>query len=245
MNNDINLGYLFKIFKNNWLKIAAITIAVTVAMALLTVFLLPKKYECEMEFYILNASDAEYTSTSVVGASAYLANDYIAIINSDIMLNKVSEKLETEHSLKYTPDDIRDMISSKTKSSTSTFNISIKTADPNTSYWIASYIAEFAPDIVSDITSKYVETAETELKSNEPLRVLQFPEFSENHSSPSLIINCFLACFIAAAVSYTAFFLSDLLDTTIHSEENVKEKIAYPLIGTIPDWKISAGTKKE
>ena len=56
MNNDINLGYLFKIFKNNWLKIAAITIAVTVAMALLTVFLLPKKYECEMEFYMCYAA---------------------------------------------------------------------------------------------------------------------------------------------------------------------------------------------
>ena len=238
MNNEINLGYLIKILKNSWLKIAAITLAAVLVIALLTVFLLPKKYKSDTEFYILNSSDVGYTSSSVLSASDYLANDYISIITSDIMLGKVVDKLKAEGNTEYTIEDIRNMISSETKTTTSIFYISVETKDPKLTHSISSYIAEMAPDVISDVTTK--DNAEGVAQ---PVKVLRFPVFSENHTSPSLIINVIVTFMLAAVISYIVFFLKDILDTTLRTEENVKEKIKYPLIGVIPEWKVSSDKK--
>ena len=254
MNTEISFGYLFKILKNAWLKIVIFTVLAAVAAGLFTAFVIPKKYDSKIEFYIVNtSSDVDYATGTLLSAVDYLANDYIAILQSDFLLTEISQRLKDEHGIEYTPEDIRGMFSSETKVTTSIFSVTIKAQDPHHAHIIASYISERASDVIMDFAKpgewkdKYLlsdgEVVEIIKERQVPIKVLREPQLNEAPVSPSLFINVALTTFLVAVAIYLIYFLKDLLDSTIRTEENVKEQISHPLIGTIPEWKIHSSKK--
>ena len=256
MNKDITLGYLLKILKNSLWKILAVTVVMAIIVACFTIFLMPKKYNSSIVFYIVNTStETDYTTGTLLSATDYLANDYIAIIQSDYMLTAISDKLKSDHSIEYTASEIRGMITSETKTTTSIFSITVECENAEHAYLIAYYISVGADNVIKefakpdDIILSYRDEETGELikipiEPQDPVKVLRDPELNEEPVSPSLVVNVLITVFVVAVVMYLIFFLKDLLDSTIRTEENVKEKIKHPLIGTIPEWKIHS-TKKD
>ena len=251
MSNEINLGYLLKILKSSWWKIVIFTVALSLVVALFTIFLIPKKYNSQIEFYILNTNtEAGYTTSTLLSASDYLANDYISIIQSDHMLEEISRKLLEDHGVEYTSKEIRGMISSETKTTTSIFSITVENGDPYHAYWIAGYIAEMASPVIKDFSKPAEFTYEINgekvtatIDHVDPVKVLRVPTLNENEVSPSVVANTFFTALITAVIAYIVYLLVDILDSTIRTEETVKEKVSRPLIGTIPEWKIHSGKK--
>ena len=253
MSNEINLGYLLKILKSSLWKIILFTVIAALIAALFTIFMIPKKYNSQIEFYILNTNtEAGYTTSTLLSATDYLANDYISIIQSDHMLEDISKRLMDEHGVEYSAKDIRAMISSETKTTTSIFSITIENGDPYHAYWIAGYIAEMAAPVImefskpAEFTYKDKATGETiviTIDHVDPVKVLRNPTLNEDEVSPSLIVNTFITAVITAIIAYVVYLLIDILDSTIRTEETVKEKISHPLIGTIPEWKIHSAKK--
>ena len=95
MTKEISLSFLINVLKSAWWKILIITVAVAIAVAAFTQFMIPKKYESTVQFYIINTSTtAEYTQTALLAANEYLANDYITIIKSDKMMEMIAEERE-------------------------------------------------------------------------------------------------------------------------------------------------------
>lgn len=253
MSNEINLGYLLKILKSSWWKIVVFTVAISLVVALFTIFMIPKKYNSQIEFYILNTNtEAGYTTSTLLSASDYLANDYISIIQSDHMLEAISEKLLNDHGVEYSSEEIRGMISSETKTTTSIFSITVENGDPYHAYWIAGYIAEMASPVITEFSkpSEFTYTASNgevfvvTVDHVDPVKVLRVPTLNESEVSPSVVSNTFLTAIITAVIAYIVYLLIDILDSTIRTEETVKEKVSRPLIGTIPEWKIHS-TKKD
>lgn len=254
MNNEISLGYLFKILKNTWWKIMIFAVLAALVAGLFTAFFIPKKYDSAIEFYIVNTStDNDYTTATLIGAVDYLANDYIAILQSDYLLGELSAKLKEEHNIEYSPEDIRGMISAEPKVTTSIFSMTIEAKDPNHAYLIASYISSRASDVIMDFAKPgdYKQTVllangevvEIQKERQVPVKILREPELKEEPVSPSVPVNTILMGMLVAIAVYVVYFLKDLLDSTIRTEENVKEKVSHPLIGTIPEWKIHSSKK--
>lgn len=151
--NEFSIDLMLKILKKNWLKIALITLAVMLLAACFTQYFIPKKYSSSVEFYVVNINtDYDYTSSSLLSASSYLINDYVAIIKSEHILNPLCEKLVADGYTEITPEKIEKMISDSSKTNTSVFTLSVQSTDKTLAYKIADYIATTAPDVITDLT---------------------------------------------------------------------------------------------
>ena len=288
MESTITLGRLWQIFKNAWWKIIAITLIAVIAAGAVTHFLLPRKYASSTSFIIVNVNqNIDYTMSTTLDADQQLAENYIEIIKSDIMLSQISQKLNETDKISLSENSIRGMISAKTSNTASTFSITVTASDPTLAYKIACHITEMAPALVTEITKpgemsatiswativselnkkaeknpKYedfadaVEAAteqfvkkETEDKSLtlqgtqnrlESLQVLRTPTKNTNHVSPSLFKNCFIVGAIVFVLIYAFFLLRDLMNTTVKTEEDIKNLTDLPILGTIPKWEASS-----
>lgn len=257
MTKEINFLFLVKVLKNAWWKILIFTVAVALAVAAFTEFVIPKKYSSTTEFYVLNTSTtSEYTTTALLSAAEYLANDYIEIIRGDQMVNIIIEDIK-ENGYDLSPSDVRSMITASTSSETSTFRIIVTSTDKALAYYISDSIKENSPKVIKDITrpsyssNLYFGTKYTNPNGDEKMeytriteeylecvKVIRSPEIANAPVSPSVIKNALVSAVLAACVAYVFFLIVKLSDTTIKSEEDIKELVEETVIGDIPYWKV-------
>ena len=154
-----------------------VALCAMLVVATLTICFVPKKYSSSMEVYIVNTNTSyDYTTSSLLSANTYLINDYIAIIQGDMMLDQVRQSLKDEASTyvdketgkpllnedqvkalsKLTNGQIRSMIRSSASDESSIFGLSISHTDPMQAYVIAYTIAKIAPAAVTDIAKSEI-----------------------------------------------------------------------------------------
>ena len=259
MTNEISLVLLFKVLKSAWWKILIITLAVVLVVAAVTEIAIDKKYSSSTEFYILNASaTSEYTTSALLSAVEYLANDYIDIILGDRMVDQIIKDLTEKGYTGCTPQNIRKMISASTSAGSSIFNITVTHTDRNVAYYVSESIKNNAPDIIREISrpsyisnmyrkeitydehgnavEKYVQITAADL---ECVVVIRSPELAITHVSPNIIFNTLVGGVLAAGLSYIIFLIRKIFDTTIRSEETAKELFDHPVFGNVPTWNVS------
>ena len=153
MTNEISLVFLFKILKSSWWKILIITLVVMLLVAAVTEFAIDKQYSSSTEFYIINSSvTSEYTTSALLSAVEYLANDYIEIILGDRMIDQIIQDLTAKGYTGCTPSNVRAMISPKTSAESSIFQITVTHTDKNVAYYVSESIKENAPKIIREIS---------------------------------------------------------------------------------------------
>ena len=261
MTKEISLSFLINVLKSAWWKILIITVAVAIAVAAFTQFMIPKKYESTVQFYIINTSTtSEYTQTALLAANEYLANDYITIIKSDKMMEMIAKNLYDEGFGEFTYKQLRQMLSSSTSSESSTFEITVTTTDAEIAYLVADTIQNEAPQIIRETTrpsyaSKYylkvednqgnVSYEKIDESNLECVKVVRHPRLAHSHVSPSLVTYTFIGAVLAAGIAYCIFLIVKLSDTIIRSERGARELINSDIIiiGTIPYWNNSNTTK--
>jgi capsular polysaccharide biosynthesis protein len=153
MQHEISFSLLWKCLKKSWviMLVAAIVMALIVGIF---VNFIPKNYSSTVEFYVINTNTSyDYTTSALLAASQYLINDYVEIIRSDAVLEKVADHLNQNRpsDKQVTPDRLRGMISSSSSSNTSIFTIRVTHTDPKFAYEVACAIEEIAPAAVTDI----------------------------------------------------------------------------------------------
>ncbi len=261
MTKEINLKILFDVLKKAWWKILIFTVVITVAVGATVQFAVPKKYASSIEFYVLNTSTtSEYTTTALLSAAEYLANDYIKVITGDQMMKKIQSRVEG-----ISASSIRSMISSETSAETSTFTITVTaTEDSQLAYEVAKCIEENAPEVIKSITRpsyasnfyKKVVVKDTEGKESanyekideldlECVKVIREPVETGNPVSPDVMTYTAIAALLAAAVAYVFFLIIYLSDKTIRSANDAQNLVDKTVIGDIPNWTTDNKTDKE
>jgi capsular polysaccharide biosynthesis protein len=233
---------LWTVFKKAWISILVLVMVAMLVAGLVTNYLVVKKYSSSVTFYVINVSpDSEYITTSLTQVIGHLSNDYIQIIQSEVLMSPLCEFLMTEYNIEYTPNQIRKMISTSVNTDSSTFSLKVTNSDVNHAYIIAQYIAYEAPKIVKDYTSisSFIDSSEKEDTSEhiEKMRVLNNPKPDDKPDSPSLFKNLVISATLTAILVYAIFFLRSMFNTVITTEEDIKDITKkYPVIGTIPRW---------
>ncbi len=262
MAKDINFFLLFKVLKKAWWKILIFTVVIAVAVAAFTEFFVPKKYSSKTEFYVLNTSTtSEYTTTALLSAAEYLANDYIEIIHGDRMIEAILADIAEKGYVTYSPNAIRSMISSSTSAESSTFSITITSTDKDLAFYICDSIKSNSPEIIKEITrpsytsSLYRKTNQKDENGNdiylqvseadlECVKVIRAPELAKAPVSPNVFSLTVISAVLAACVAYIFFLIRKISDTVIRSEENAKELVDATVIGDIPNWTVDATNKE-
>ena len=173
MEHEISLGMLLGVFKKTWWKILIIALAVMIVAALFTHFFIPKKYSSSVDFYVVNVNTSyDYTTSTLLSASTYLINDYVSIIKSDYMLDKVCAELlaaDKDYKLVKSEDitskNIRGLIASASNEETSVFRLSISHVDAEYAYDVATTIAKLAPTVVTEMAKPESNLTEEDLVS--------------------------------------------------------------------------------
>ena len=258
MNNEISLEQLWKIFKAAWWKILIFAIIAAVIGAGITI-VRPKEYASSTSFYINNASaTSEYTTSSLLSAVEYLANDYVEIVLGDEMISDILAMINGKEYKKIdeaglTPGDIRSMISSKTKANTSIFTITVTSTNKDLAADICKYIQENAPGTIKKISRPATEINiyykdgdhyypyENQLECVSVVRAASEP----TKVSPGMFTCAIIGAFIGAILTYAYFFLRKFFDTTIRSANDIKEVINIPVLSEIPEWNMNESNPQD
>lgn len=220
---EIDLGKIFYKMRNKFIYIIIFTIVAAIVSGLITHFCVKPRYSATTKMYVYSntdriSTDSTITSTELT-ASQDLVNTYIYILKSDTVLEAVIKDLD----LNISPSVLRSGISAQQADKTVAFEVTVTASGPKTAAKIANSIAKIAPkEIVRVVKAGGVE-------------IIDYAKVPTKPSSPNLSLNITIAALAAMFISFVAFFLYELFDTTITSERDIIGEFDIPILGTVPN----------
>lgn len=220
---EIDLGKIFYKMRNKFIYIIIFTIVAAIISGLITHFCVKPRYSATTKMYVYSntdriSTDSTITSTELT-ASQDLVNTYIYILKSDTVLEAVIKDLD----LNISPSALRGGISAQQADKTVAFEVTVTATGPKTAARIANSIAKIAPkEIVRVVKAGGVE-------------IIDYAKVPTKPSSPNLSLNITIAALAALFISFVAFFLYELFDTTITSERDIIGEFDIPILGTVPN----------
>lgn len=220
---EIDLGKIFYKMRNKFIYIIIFTIVAAILSGLITHFCVKPRYSATTKMYVYSntdriSTDSTITSTELT-ASQDLVNTYIYILKSDTVLEAVIKDLD----LNISPSALRSGISAQQADKTVAFEVTVTASGPKTAAKIANSIAKIAPkEIVRVVKAGGVE-------------IIDYAKVPTKPSSPNLSLNITIAALAAMFISFVAFFLYELFDTTITSERDIISEFDIPILGTVPN----------
>ncbi len=230
-NNDeieIDLGRLFRALLNKAWLIGIVAVACAVCVFLFTHLFMTPQYQSSAMIYVNNSiSRGEVVSsitTSDINASRGLVKSYLAILNTKETMEAVAEYAGVE--LPYA--QVWQMISAGAVDATEIIEIVVTSDDPAQAQKIADAVAHVLPQRISGIIEG--TSAKVVASANLP----KLPS-SPNHTKLAVI--GFLAGFVLTAA---LIVLQALMDVKIHSETDIEQLCAYPILSAVPNMEENA-----
>ena len=216
---DIDLRKIIYMMRTKVIYILLITIAFGAAAALYTHLFINPVYETSCSMIVNNSlRTAESSiSTSEINASSDLVATYIEVLKSDTVLEKVAQELKLGSA-----SAIKGNISAKQKGSTFVFIIYITSTDPQRAADIGNAICKVAPAEMQKVTKAGGVT------------VLDTAKLPHTPTSPNVKKNIMTGLAIGFVLSFAAFFVYELFDTSITNANDLSREFTIPVLGTVP-----------
>ena len=227
---EIDLSRVFEIIKKHFKPFALIILAASIVAALITLFLIPKKYTAEAKLIIVQKSnpDSQQISYNDLQTSQKLVNTYSEILKSEAISDEVIHNLNLDDE-KIDHSAYLGMVNISSVKDTEVIKISVETKDPALS-------ARIANEIVSVFQRKIVK-----IMNIENVTVLNSAKVPEQKSSPSNIKNTMIGFLLGCFIDGCIVLYILLNDRNIRTEEELKQIFDYPIIGLIPDMTHGTG----
>ena len=228
---DIDLGRIVYMLRSKIVFILLITIFGGIAAGAFTHFFIDPTYSATVKFYVQNTSDSVSTSTSInpseLDAAEKLVNFCIYVIKTDSVLDKVAEDVQYSSG-----DKLSRLITTTPVENTMAFQVTVRSNDPNLSAKIANSIAKIAPEEIVRIVN------------GGGVSVIDYAKVPKNPSSPNKKKNIFIGALAGFVLSFAAFFIYEVFDTTITNAKDLERVFEIPVLGTIPKLEsVKAGSE--
>lgn len=214
---EIDLTELFFAWLKHIKFVIITTILTAMAVAAVNFFLLVPVYQSTAELYILDASSTISSLTDIqIGNN--LADDYIKIVKSRPVIDKVIENLSLEEDYK----ELGKKLSVVNDSNTHIISISVK--DENASR------AKMIADEIADVSKSFIAS---KMGQKEP-SVLHYGYSDEEKVAPSRTRNTIIGAAGGFALSSLLVIMLYILKDNIATEEDVEKKLGLPVLGVLP-----------
>lgn len=222
MNNkqdevEIDLLEVLFLFKKKILILLLAGIVAGGATGLITNYLIQPMYSSTAKLYILSSSTS-LTSLTDIQIGTSLTKDYIQLVQSRPVVEKVIENLN----LNRTYEQLLDEMTFSNPTDTRILVITAKNTDP-----------VLAKDIVDEFVYVSKESIAEIMKTDEP-SIAELGYIAEKPVSPNLLkntaIGAFLGIFAAAAIVLVIY----LLDDTVKSSEDIEKYLGLNTLTLIP-----------
>lgn len=229
-NMEIDLQKLLLAYLRKWWLILAAAVVAGLLTLYVTANFITPMYKAEVKVYVNNArsdQQVDYVSSTNLATSQRLVNTYIAIIESDTVLEKVAKA----SGLDVTAGQIRKIMEAKQVDDTELFTVTITLSDPELAAQLANALAEVAPSEIGEI----VEGSST--------KIIDYAKVPVTPASPSKGRNTVLGFLVGAVVAVLYVTLRFLLDVRIKDEEDLTSLFNLPVLSQIPTF-VPDGTKR-
>ena len=207
---EFNLKKLTDVFRQFFVWIALTVILFAALAAIFTEVFIDDTYSTSVSFYV---KDSE--SSTTITSQQYSAAD--THVYTSMAILSAGECRET---LGIAGKGVS--ISSTKKNNTPMFVVRVSGTDRYTACEVAAIIRDELPE--------YVFT-KTQTGS---LSVYDFTGVDTVPDGPNVFKNVIISAIIGFVCSFIFFFLRIVLDTEIHSEEDIRSHYPYPILGAIP-----------
>lgn len=230
---EIDLLELIRVLWKNILIIILVAVLFGGAVFGVTAFLMEPEYQATASMYVNNSSfSLGSTSFSVtsgdLSASTSLVSVYLYILESRTTLEEVIQTAD----LKYTPDELRKLISTNSVEKTGAFEVTITSTNPAEVELIANSIAKVLPERIAEIVD------------GTSVRIVDYAIIPSRRSGPDIIKNTVLGIliggFLSAAWVVVKYLLNDTSRMMIQSVDDLRAM--YPdimVLATIPDMRLA------
>lgn len=207
------------LFKRAWLIgiVAVLTGALLLSVA---VFLKTPTYAANVQLYVNNNESNSIISASQVAAAQALADTYLVILESRSVLGEVQQQTK----LPYSYGELRQMIDGVSVNSTEVIQVTVTCENYIHAAQIANAIADVMPDKISGVIQ------------GSSVRVIDYAVEDPNPVGPNYLAWLIIGASAGMLLSAVFVIVSDLLDTSIHSEDYLAEAYGYiPLLAVVPN----------
>lgn len=219
---DIDLRKIFYMMRTKIVFIVLITVLMGVIAGCFTHFFIAPTYTATCKMVVYSNTDRASTDTSIsindINASQSLVNTYIYTITCDTVLDKVAADLKLNEG----GSSLAKMISANVVEDTMACQVTVRNKDPKMAADIANSIAKIAPGEIARII--HAGGAE----------VIDYAKEPKSPSSPNTKKNIIVGALAGFMVSFAAFFIYEMFDTTITNAKDLERDFEIPVLGTIP-----------
>lgn len=229
---EISFKDISRIIKKNIALVLVIAMLFGICSFFVTKFFIKKTYTSSVKLYVSVNYEGSSGSDdlSIYSYTSKLVATYIEMLDTNKFYSAVSEKLDK----KYTPSELKSMITFKSVDTTEIFKAIVNTGNPTEAKEIADAIVATAPATINDI-----------LKNNSQLKIVDDPTVPTHPTSPNVMSNVLFAFFAGFAISLAVAFIRDYFDVKIKYDEEMITLCNVPILGAIPDFEYFVdGNKK-
>ena len=219
---EIGLSRVFEIIKKHFKLFALIILATSAVAALVTLFLIPKKYTAETKLIIVQKSnpDSQQISYNDLQTSQKLVNTYSEILKSEAISDEVIQNLKLDD---LDTEGYQKIVKISSVKDTEVITVAVTSKDSKEAATIANEVVRVFQDKIYSIMNI------------ENVTVLNSAKVPEKKSSPSTMRNTLVGFLLGCVIDGCIVVYLLLNDRNIRTEEEMKQIFDYPIIGLIPD----------
>lgn len=222
MEEMVSLNVILTIAKKRFLLlITTIVLGLGVASITTYFFIIPK-FSASAELIVQSKNEnSAMNLQSDIQANVFLINTYKDMILGDIVLNRVSEEIESSTDYQVTKSELAQMIDVLQSPGSQMFQIKITTDDSKKSA------------IISNLTAKVFREKAMEILDVSRVTITSAAQSNSLPISPNKKLNMAIGVLLGLALGIGIVFLLENLDKTVKDKRFISEELALPILGTV------------
>lgn len=220
-NNDeieIDLRQIFVVIMSKIVIILLVGVIFGLAAFIGSKLLLKPVYQSQTSLYVLNKQNQGTTTLSDLQSSTQLTKDYMILVKS----RTVTEKVISDLNLDTTNERLAKKISVSTPSDSRVLEITVADNDQYEAKRIADKVAEISADSICDIMQI------------EKVNVFEEANIPAKPSSPNCMKNALIAFVLGLVLAIAVVVIRFVMNDTINTSEDIEKYLGVSTLALIP-----------
>ena len=230
---ELDLKELLQIFWEKKLQIILIIAIFAVVGIIYTLTFVTPKYAAKTSLLLATNSSSVNTGSSSITTTditlnSKLVSTYSKLVKSDKVIRNVISNL----SLNMDENDLKNSVSVTATEDTEFIEISVKNEDP-----------VLATKIANEMSKVFIENVK-EFYKVENVHVVDAAEVPQSPYNVNHIKDDIIFAFVGAVIAVSYVLVSNMLDTTIKSEDDIEKIFKQTVLATMPLYDGTDGKKR-
>lgn len=230
---ELDLKELLQIFWEKKLQIILIIAIFAVVGIIYTLTFVTPKYAAKTSLLLATNSSSVNTGSSSITTTditlnSKLVSTYSKLVKSDKVIRNVISNL----SLNMDENDLKNSVSVTATEDTEFIEISVKNEDP-----------VLATKIANEMSKVFIENVK-EFYKVENVHVVDAAEVPQSPYNVNHIKDVIIFAFVGAIIAVLYVLVSNMLDTTIKSEDDIEKIFKQTVLATMPLYDGTDGKKR-